>query len=118
VLRADGGPIPASAEVAVGPAGEGSLLERLDIPRRLHAKHGTRSLVVFDEFQDVLPARGQIDAAIRSVIQHHGDAASYVFSGSHPGMMRSSSPTAGEPSTARLGLLRSTSSLPTTWLGT
>jgi uncharacterized protein len=88
VLRAGGGPIPASAEVAVGPAGEGSLFERLDIPRRLPAKHGTRSLVVFDEFQDVLRARGQIDAAIRSVIQHHGDAASYVFSGSHPGMMR------------------------------
>jgi hypothetical protein len=44
--------------------------------------------VVFDEFQDVLRAREQIDAVIRSVIQHHGDAASYVFSGSHPGMMR------------------------------
>jgi hypothetical protein len=88
VLRAGGGPIPASAEVAVGPAGEGSLLERLDIPRRLHEKHGTRTLVVFDEFQDVLRARDEIDAVIRSVIQHHGDAASYVFSGSHPGMMR------------------------------
>jgi hypothetical protein len=25
---------------------------------------------------------------IRSVVQHHGTAASYVFSGSHPGMMR------------------------------
>jgi uncharacterized protein len=88
VVRAGGGPIPASAEVAIGAAGEGSLLERLDIPRRLHAKHGTRCIVVFDEFQDVLRTRQQVDAVIRSVIQHHGDASSYVFSGSHPGMMR------------------------------
>jgi len=43
---------------------------------------------VFDEFQDVLRARTEIDAVIRSVIQHHGDAVSYVFSGSQPGMMR------------------------------
>lgn|SRR5215211_4632757 len=88
VLRAGGGPIPASAEVAVGPAGDGSLLERLEIPRRLQEKHGKRGLVVFDEFQDVLRARAEIDAVIRSVIQHHGDAVSYVFSGSQPGMMR------------------------------
>jgi hypothetical protein len=88
VLRAGGGPVPASAEVAIGSTGEGSLLERLDIPRRLQEKHGKRSLVVFDEFQDVLRARAEIDAVIRSVIQHHGEAVSYVFSGSQPGMMR------------------------------
>ena len=29
-----------------------------------------------------------MDAAIRSEIEHHGDAASYVFAGSHVGMMR------------------------------
>ena len=29
-----------------------------------------------------------MDAVIRSEIQHHGDAASYVFAGSHVGMMR------------------------------
>jgi len=43
--------------------------------------------VVFDEFQDVLAAQDRADAIIRSEIQHHGDAASYVFSGSHLGMM-------------------------------
>ena len=36
----------------------------------------------------MLRARAEIDALIRSVIQHHGDAVSYVFSGSQPGMMR------------------------------
>jgi hypothetical protein len=44
-------------------------------------------LVAFDEFQVVL--KMQLDALIRSVIQHHGAGVTYVFSGSHPGMMRS-----------------------------
>ena len=44
--------------------------------------------MVFDEFQDVLAAQERADAIIRSEIQHHGDSASYVFSGSHLGMMR------------------------------
>jgi hypothetical protein len=44
--------------------------------------------VVFDEFQDVLAAKDRADATIRSEIQHHGDAASYVFAGSRLGMMR------------------------------
>jgi hypothetical protein len=47
-----------------------------------------RVLVVFDEFQDVLAAKDRADALIRSEIQHHGDAASYVFAGSQLGMMR------------------------------
>jgi hypothetical protein len=44
--------------------------------------------VVFDEFQDVLAAKDRADATLRSEIQHHGDAASYVFAGSRLGMMR------------------------------
>lgn len=43
--------------------------------------------VVFDEYQVVLQA--ELDALIRSVIQHHGRGVTYVFSGSHPGMMTS-----------------------------
>lgn len=87
VVRAGGGPVPASAEFRVTAAREEGLLDRLDVPKRMHAKHGTRSLIVFDEFQEVLRAREGMDAVIRSVIQHHGAAAGYVFSGSHPGMM-------------------------------
>lgn len=85
-LRAGGGPVPASVEVDLHPP-TSSLLDRLALPRRLHEKHGKRVLVVFDEFQDVLAAEQTIDATIRSEIQHHGEAASYVFAGSHLGMM-------------------------------
>ena len=77
-----------NAQVTLDAAGQQSVLERLALPRRLHERHGTRCLVVFDEFQDVLTAADQMDAVIRSEIEHHGDAASYIFAGSHVGMMR------------------------------
>lgn len=76
------------ARVALESAGRQSLLERLALPRRLHEQRGARSLVVFDEFQDVLTASDELDAVIRSEIEHHADAASYIFAGSHVGMMR------------------------------
>ena len=85
-LRAGGGPLPASAEVSLR-AGQASLLDRLAVPAKLHARHGRRCVVVFDEFQDVLRAGEQTDAIIRSEIEQHAAAASYVFAGSHPGMM-------------------------------
>lgn len=84
-LTLGGGPIPAS--VSAEPQ-SGALLDRLALPPKLHKRHGRRVLVVFDEFQDVLTAQDTADAVIRSEIQHHGDAASYVFAGSHVGMMR------------------------------
>lgn len=87
-LRVGGGPIPAGIEVAVDPQAEPPLLERLALPAQLYERHGTRTLVVFDEFQDILATKERADAVIRSEIQHHGDAASYVFAGSHVGMMR------------------------------
>jgi uncharacterized protein len=87
-VRAGGGPLPAGVEVTLDPQAEPPLLDRLALPRRLHERHGVRTLVVFDEFQDVLAAQARIDAVMRSEIQHHGDAASYVFAGSQVGMMR------------------------------
>jgi uncharacterized protein len=87
-FRAGGGPVPAGVEVTVDPQAESPLLDRLALPARLFERRGVRTLVVFDEFQDVLAARDRADAVIRSAIQHHGDAASYVFAGSHVGMMR------------------------------
>ena len=77
----------ASLAMGAGEAGERALLDALDLPLRLHEKTGRHMLVAFDEFQVVLKA--QLDALIRSVIQHHGPGVTYVFSGSHPGMMRS-----------------------------
>jgi uncharacterized protein len=82
-----GGPLPVGAELTLSPA-DGGLLDRLSVPRRLLEKHGKRCAIVFDEFQDVLRAGEQVDAVIRSELERQGDAAAYVFSGSHPGMMR------------------------------
>jgi uncharacterized protein len=87
-LRAGGGPLPAGVDVTLDAQAEAPLLDRLALPRRIHERTGKRTLVVFDEFQDVLAARDRLDATIRSEVQHHGDAASYVFAGSHVGMMR------------------------------
>ena len=62
------------------------LLRLLDLPRELHERTGTRSLVVFDEIQDILAVEGA-DGQLRSVIQHHRDAAAYAFAGSAPATM-------------------------------
>ena len=64
-----------------------ALAERLDLPVRLYEKTYRRTLVVFDEFQEVLTADAKADAVLRASLQHHGEAASYVFAGSHVGMM-------------------------------
>jgi uncharacterized protein len=64
-----------------------ALLELLDVPRTLHAADGELTVVCLDEFQDVLVADDAIDGLMRSVIQHHGEAASYVFAGSQPSLM-------------------------------
>jgi hypothetical protein len=90
-----------SAQVTLDAASQQSVLERLAIPRRLHQQRGTRCLVVFGEFQDVLTASAQMDAVIRSEIEHHGDAASYIFAGSHVGMMRELFTTQRRALTAR-----------------
>lgn len=85
-LRAATPGLPVSGEVHLDPAGT-PLLDRLALPRRVFDRFGTRVLVVFDEFQGVLTAQTNADAVIRSEIQHHGDAASYIFAGSQVGMM-------------------------------
>ena len=60
----------------------------LDLPQALWDADGTPTLVVFDEFQDLLVARKDLDGLFRSRIQYHGDAAAYVYAGSEPSMMR------------------------------
>jgi hypothetical protein len=94
-LRRRGGQVGAGG-VAVGVGAdhrepefelERRLRDLLDLPLAVHRKQGARVAVVFDEFQSILDAGEGLDGAIRSVIQHHGDAACYVFCGSHPGMM-------------------------------
>ncbi len=66
---------------------ESVLLRLLELPASLFERNGTTSLVVFDEIQDVLAVSGA-DGKIRSVIQHQGEAATYAFAGSAPGVMQ------------------------------
>jgi hypothetical protein len=76
---------PATAE----PESARSILaELLDLPRLLHAADGGLTVVCFDEFQDLLTADIALDGLVRSVIQHHGRAAAYVYAGSAPSLMR------------------------------
>jgi hypothetical protein len=66
---------------------ESVLLRLLELPMALFDREGTTSLIVFDEIQDVLAVPGA-DGKIRSVIQHQGEAATYAFAGSAPGVMQ------------------------------
>jgi hypothetical protein len=66
---------------------ESVLLRLLEVPTALFDRQGTPSLIVFDEIQDVLAIAGA-DGKIRSVIQHQGEAATYGFAGSAPGVMQ------------------------------
>jgi hypothetical protein len=88
---------PAGLSVQLGPRPGGGLstdqarhllLEVLDLPGRLHAADQELTVVCFDEFQDLLTADDRLDALVRSVIQHHGRAAAYVYAGSRPSLMR------------------------------
>jgi hypothetical protein len=65
-----------------------ALLELLDVPLGLHQADAGLTVVCMDEFQDLLVADDSLDGLVRSVIQHHGDAAAYVFAGSQPSLMR------------------------------
>jgi hypothetical protein len=66
---------------------ESVLLRLLEVPTALFDRQGTPSLIVFDEIQDELAIAGA-DGKIRSVIQHQGEAATYGFAGSAPGVMQ------------------------------
>lgn len=62
--------------------------ELLNLPQELNERDGRRTLVVFDEFQDLLSAGTSLDGLLRSHVQYHGDAATYIYSGSQPSLMR------------------------------
>jgi uncharacterized protein len=64
------------------------LLDRLALPRRLQERHGRQCAIAFDEFQDVVRVGDALTGTIRSELEQHGSVAAYVFSGSHPGLMR------------------------------
>jgi hypothetical protein len=78
---------PGSARPAADEA-RAALLELLDVPLRLTEADRGLTIVCLDEFQDLLVADNALDGLVRSVIQHHGGAAAYVFAGSQPSLMR------------------------------
>lgn len=81
------GPLSASTGGHNGHS-EKNLIKLLDLPLRIFDRTGSRTLVLFDEFQDLLALREGLDGLVRSRIQHHGDAASYVFAGSQTSLLR------------------------------
>ena len=85
-----GGSHPRSSPAAAraGRHGARPAAELLDLPLRLHRRDRRPTLVVFDEFQDLLSAGATLDGLLRSHVQYHGDAATYIYAGSQPSMMR------------------------------
>jgi uncharacterized protein len=65
---------------------ESVLLRLLELPAAIFERDGRRSLIVFDEIQDVLAVSGA-EESIRGVIQEQGDLAAYAFVSSAPGIM-------------------------------
>ena len=45
-------------------------------------------MIAFDEFQEVVRIDPALPGVFRSELETHRTAAAYVFSGSHPGLMR------------------------------
>jgi uncharacterized protein len=86
-LSLGGGGFTASLQRNPNLDAESVLLRLLELPAALFEREGTTSLIVFDEIQDVLAVPGA-DGKIRSVIQHQGEAATYGFAGSAPGVMQ------------------------------
>jgi len=85
-LELGGGGFTATLQRNPNVDAESVLLRLLELPAALFERSGTASLIVFDEIQDVLAVPGA-DGKIRSVIQHQGEAATYAFAGSAPGVM-------------------------------
>ena len=79
---------PRQQRVAAPEATQAAAAELLDLPLTLFERDRVPTLVVFDEFQDILSAGPSLDGLLRSHVQYHGDAAVYVYAGSQPSMMR------------------------------
>lgn len=80
---------PGGVGVSASPqAGAQGLLDRLALPRRVQERTGRMCVIAFDEFQEVVRIDARLPAVLRSELESHADAAGYIFSGSHPGLMR------------------------------
>lgn len=88
-LRPQAKVAPAGVGIEVSPQPQmPGLLDRLALPRKLQERHGRQCAIAFDEFQDVVRVGDALAGTIRSELEQHRSAAAYLFSGSHPGLMR------------------------------
>jgi uncharacterized protein len=86
-VKAAPGGVGGELEYAAGSDTMQRLADLLDLPRKVFEATGQRTIVVFDEFQDFLRAEGDLDGLLRSKIQFHREAASYIFSGSEQALL-------------------------------
>jgi uncharacterized protein len=84
-LSAAPGGVGLKAEPQIASPG---LLERLALPTRVQERTGRTCVVAFDEFQEVVRIGPSLPGVFRSELERQGSAVGYVFSGSHPGLMR------------------------------
>lgn len=81
------GSVSVTTRRAPARAPEADLEGLLDLPAQAARRLKASVLVVLDEFQDIASVAGA-DATIRSVIQHQGGAAGYLFAGSEPSLLQ------------------------------
>lgn len=80
---------PGGVGVGVSPQpADAALLDRLALPKRVQQRTGRACVVAFDEFQEVVKVSDELAGVFRSELETHGGLASYIFCGSHPGLMR------------------------------
>jgi uncharacterized protein len=64
------------------------LIERLALPARVHERAGKQCVIAFDEFQEVVRIDPALPGVFRATLEASPNTAGYIFSGSHPGLMR------------------------------
>jgi len=84
-VSATPGGVGVSAQLELGRPG---LLDRLALPQRVQERTGRLCVIAFDEFQEVVRISPVLPGVFRAELERHGQAAGYIFSGSHPGLMR------------------------------
>src|SRR3954454_7436522 len=80
---------PGGVGVTAQPAVTGSgLIDRLALPARIQERSGKQCVIAFDEFQEVVRIDPSLPGVFRSALEANRNAAGYIFSGSHPVLMR------------------------------
>ncbi len=84
VLKPEGAPTGLEVELTRTRKDIDKVLDSLyDLPLKVSKEQGKKTIVVFDEFQEIVNLDGEeIERRLRSKIQHHHGGVAYVFTGS------------------------------------